>query len=90
MRACQPIRDGYVERDGVKIFYEVFGAGEPTVLLLPTWSTRCTPGTGRCRSRTSRGIAVWSRSTDAAMAVPTGRRQPRRTRRPSSRPMRSR
>ena len=32
MRACQPIRDGYVERDGVKIFYEVFGAGEPTVL----------------------------------------------------------
>jgi pimeloyl-ACP methyl ester carboxylesterase/predicted glycosyltransferase len=38
MRACQPIRDGYVERDGIKIFYEVFGAGEPTVLLLPTWS----------------------------------------------------
>ena len=38
MRACQPVRDGYVERDGVKIFYEVFGAGEPTVLLLPTWS----------------------------------------------------
>ena len=38
MRACQPLSDGYVERDGVKIFYEVFGAGEPTVLLLPTWS----------------------------------------------------
>ncbi len=38
MRACQPIADGYVERDGVKIFYEVFGDGEPTVLLLPTWS----------------------------------------------------
>ena len=38
MRACQPNRDGYVERDGVKIYYEVFGAGEPTVLLLPTWS----------------------------------------------------
>ena len=38
MRACQPITDGYVERDGVKIFYEVFGDGEPTVLLLPTWS----------------------------------------------------
>ena len=38
MRACQPLRDGYVERDGIKIFYEVFGAGEPTVLLLPTWS----------------------------------------------------
>jgi pimeloyl-ACP methyl ester carboxylesterase len=38
MRACQPLRDGYVERDGIKIFYEVFGDGEPTVLLLPTWS----------------------------------------------------
>src|SRR6266508_2913277 len=38
MRACQPSRDGYVERDGVKVHYEVFGAGEPTVLLLPTWS----------------------------------------------------
>ena len=38
MRACQPSRDGYVERDGVKLHYEVYGAGEPTVLLLPTWS----------------------------------------------------
>src|SRR5919108_2378587 len=38
MRACQPSRDGYVERDGVKVHYEVFGAGDPTILLLPTWS----------------------------------------------------
>jgi pimeloyl-ACP methyl ester carboxylesterase/predicted glycosyltransferase len=38
MRACQPVRDGYVERRGVKVHYEVFGAGEPTVVLLPTWS----------------------------------------------------
>ena len=38
MRACQPVSDGYVERDGVKLYYEVYGAGEPTVLLLPTWS----------------------------------------------------
>jgi pimeloyl-ACP methyl ester carboxylesterase/predicted glycosyltransferase len=38
MRACQPSRDGYVERNGVKTHYEVFGDGEPTVLLLPTWS----------------------------------------------------
>ena len=38
MRACQPVVDGYVERDGVKVHYELFGAGEPTVLLLPTWS----------------------------------------------------
>jgi pimeloyl-ACP methyl ester carboxylesterase/predicted glycosyltransferase len=38
MRACQPVADGYVERDGVKVHYGLFGAGEPTVLLLPTWS----------------------------------------------------
>jgi hypothetical protein len=38
MRACLPDRDGYAERDGVKLFYEVFGEGEPTVVLLPTWS----------------------------------------------------
>jgi pimeloyl-ACP methyl ester carboxylesterase/predicted glycosyltransferase len=38
MRACQPNEDGFAERDGVKLHYEVFGAGEPTVLLLPTWS----------------------------------------------------
>src|SRR6266566_512833 len=38
MRARYPDRDGYIERDGVKVFYEVFGHGEPTILLLPTWS----------------------------------------------------
>src|SRR5919109_4940276 len=38
MRARQPSREGYVERDGVKVFYELFGDGERAVLLLPTWS----------------------------------------------------
>jgi pimeloyl-ACP methyl ester carboxylesterase/predicted glycosyltransferase len=38
MRAREADSDGYVERDGVKVFYQTFGAGEPTVLLLPTWS----------------------------------------------------
>jgi pimeloyl-ACP methyl ester carboxylesterase/predicted glycosyltransferase len=37
-RARYPDRDGYVERDGVRIFYEVYGTGDPTILLLPTWS----------------------------------------------------
>jgi pimeloyl-ACP methyl ester carboxylesterase len=37
-RARYPDADGYVEREGVRIFYEVYGTGEPTVLLLPTWS----------------------------------------------------
>src|SRR5829696_7428155 len=37
-RALQPDVSGYVEREGVKVHYEVYGSGEPTVLLLPTWS----------------------------------------------------
>jgi pimeloyl-ACP methyl ester carboxylesterase len=37
MRACRPTYDGYVERDGVKIFFETFGTGEPTIVFLPTW-----------------------------------------------------
>jgi len=37
-RARYPDEEGYVERDGIRIFYEVYGEGEPTVLLLPTWS----------------------------------------------------
>src|SRR5579864_5992525 len=38
MRACHPEQEGFIERDDVRIFYEVFGTGELTVLLLPTWS----------------------------------------------------
>ncbi|MGH2555336.1 MAG: alpha/beta fold hydrolase, partial [Actinomycetota bacterium] len=37
-RACYPDTQGFVERDGVRIFYEVYGAGDSTILLLPTWS----------------------------------------------------
>ena len=39
MRAREPDRDGFAEREGVKLAYEVFGdeEGRPTVLLLPTW-----------------------------------------------------
>ena len=37
-RARYPDEAGHVERDGVRIYYEVYGTGEPTVLLLPTWS----------------------------------------------------
>jgi pimeloyl-ACP methyl ester carboxylesterase len=37
-RARYPDESGYVERDGVRVFYELYGSGEPTVLLLPTWS----------------------------------------------------
>jgi pimeloyl-ACP methyl ester carboxylesterase len=37
-RARYPDEEGYVERDGVRLFYEVYGEGAPTVFLLPTWS----------------------------------------------------
>jgi pimeloyl-ACP methyl ester carboxylesterase len=39
MRACEPDREGFVEVDGVKLHYEVYGDDhDPTVLLLPTWT----------------------------------------------------
>ena len=38
MRAAHPDRTGQVERDGARLGYEVFGQGEPTFLLLPTWT----------------------------------------------------
>ncbi len=38
MRARLPDRDGYAQRDGIKIFYEVFGDGPQTILLLPPWA----------------------------------------------------
>lgn len=35
MRALEPEHAGYAERDGVKIGFETFGAGEPPVLMIP-------------------------------------------------------
>jgi len=37
-RARYPDEEGHVERDGVRVLYELYGDGFPTVLLLPTWS----------------------------------------------------
>ena len=37
-RARYPDEEGFVERDGVRSYYEVYGKGEPSVLLMPTWS----------------------------------------------------
>ena len=38
MRARLPDGEGFVERDGVKVSYEVFGHGDPTIVLMPAWS----------------------------------------------------
>jgi pimeloyl-ACP methyl ester carboxylesterase/predicted glycosyltransferase len=43
-RARYPDESGYVERDGVRIFYDVYGEGEPTVMFVPPWAivhSRC-------------------------------------------------
>ena len=37
MRARYPDVEGFVERDGVRLWYEVYGSGEPTIVLVPTW-----------------------------------------------------
>src|SRR5713226_8066675 len=38
MRARYPDQEGYVDRDGVKIHFEVFGTGKQTVFFLPPWA----------------------------------------------------
>jgi pimeloyl-ACP methyl ester carboxylesterase/predicted glycosyltransferase len=38
MRAKLPAKEGFAERDGVKIFYEVYGDGSETMVFLPPWS----------------------------------------------------
>jgi pimeloyl-ACP methyl ester carboxylesterase/predicted glycosyltransferase len=37
MRALYPIREGFVESEGVPIFWEEYGEGEHTVLFIPPW-----------------------------------------------------
>lgn len=37
-RAVYPQAEGLVEREGERLFYEVYGRGEQTVFLMPTWS----------------------------------------------------
>ena len=36
MWARDPDRDGFADRDGDRVFYEVFGTGEPTLVLVPS------------------------------------------------------
>jgi pimeloyl-ACP methyl ester carboxylesterase/predicted glycosyltransferase len=43
-RARYPDESSYVERDGVRIFYDVYGEGAPTVMFVPPWAivhSRC-------------------------------------------------
>lgn len=38
MKARAADQSGYVERDGVRIYYEASGSGPAVILVLPTWS----------------------------------------------------
>jgi pimeloyl-ACP methyl ester carboxylesterase len=38
VRAREPDHDGVIERDGVRVGYEVYGEGEPTIVLLTSWA----------------------------------------------------
>jgi pimeloyl-ACP methyl ester carboxylesterase len=47
VRARYPDSEGFVERHGVRTFFELYGDGERTVFMLPTWSllhSRCWKG----------------------------------------------
>jgi pimeloyl-ACP methyl ester carboxylesterase len=37
-RAAYPDETGYIARDGVRVYWERYGDGSPTILLMPTWS----------------------------------------------------
>ena len=39
-RARYPDEEGYIERDGVRVFWEFYGSGEPTILFLPDLDAR--------------------------------------------------
>lgn len=38
MRAALPHTEGTVDRDGIGLHYEIYGAGEHTILFVPTWA----------------------------------------------------
>ena len=67
-----PDADGYGERDGLRVFYETHGSGEPTVFLRP--NGRSYPqGFGRRRSRISGELVTLNASgTVRRRAMPQG------------------
>src|ERR1700750_3439643 len=61
MRARYPDTEGFVERDGVKVGYEVFGSGEPALVFAPTdplVHSRAWKGQVPSLARTSRVVTI--------------------------------
>ena len=38
MRAKMPAKEGFVDRNGVKLHYEMYGHGTETIVFVPPWS----------------------------------------------------
>src|SRR5579883_499866 len=76
MRAREPDHTGYVEREGVRLFYEIHGSGSQPMLFLPPWSIVHSrvykaqlpyfSGRFRCITYDGRGNGRSDRPTDAA------------------------
>ena len=76
MRAREPDEQGFVEQDGVKVAYEVFGNGETTVVFVPidvivhgrAWKAQVPYLARTCRVVTvdPRGNGLSDRPTDPA------------------------
>ncbi|HZS81443.1 MAG TPA: alpha/beta fold hydrolase [Stellaceae bacterium] len=76
MRAREPDHTGYVERKGVRLFYEIHGSGSQPMLFLPPWSIVHSrvykaqlpyfSGRFRCITYDGRGNGRSDRPTDAA------------------------
>ena len=67
-----PDREGFVERDGVRVFWEVYGEGERAIVLLPTWSIVHSRMWKAQIPYLARHVRGGRRSTAAATAGPTG------------------
>jgi pimeloyl-ACP methyl ester carboxylesterase/predicted glycosyltransferase len=61
MRARYPDFEGFIDRDGVKIAYEVFGEGDPAIVFVPIDAivqSRCFKGQVPYLARRSRVVAI--------------------------------
>jgi len=76
VRAAYPIVEGFADTgDGVRLFYEVYGSGARTVLLLPSWqivTSRVYKAQIPYLSRYLRVVAFDPRGTGRSARPPAG------------------